>query len=81
MERRRVVECGNFDSTAGGTLITAVDMPSRHFLYDTASGNLYYDADGSGVKAAVQFTTLTGHPTLVASDLLIGLLQHGITLH
>jgi hypothetical protein len=54
----------NFDSTAGGTLLTAVDTTSRHFLYDTASGSLYYYADGSGVKAAVQFATLTGHPTL-----------------
>ena len=40
-----------------------------HFIYDTVTGNLSYDADGSGSKAAVLFVTLTGHPALVASDL------------
>jgi len=40
-----------------------------HFLYDTATGNLYYDIDGNGPKAPILFATLTGHPTLVASDL------------
>jgi Ca2+-binding RTX toxin-like protein len=31
--------------------------------YDTSSGSLYYDADGSGGVAGVKFATLTGAPT------------------
>ena len=42
---------------------------SDHFLYNTTTGNLYYDADGNGTGKAVPFATLTGHPTLTASDL------------
>jgi hypothetical protein len=47
-------------------------------VYDSASGNLYYDANGgthtlngSGADS-VLFATLTGHPTLVATDFVIG---------
>jgi Ca2+-binding RTX toxin-like protein len=42
-----------------------------YVLYNTTSGNLYYDADGSGAGAAVQFATLTGHPTLTAADFMV----------
>jgi len=55
----------SFVSDAGVTAHNTSD----HFLYDTTTGNLYYDADGIGQKVAIQFATLTGHPTLVASDL------------
>lgn len=44
---------------------------AAHFIYDSATGNLSYDADGSDSKAAVQFATLTGQPTLLANDLQI----------
>lgn len=37
-------------------------------LFDTATGALSYDADGSGAGAAVQFATLTGVTSLSASD-------------
>jgi Ca2+-binding RTX toxin-like protein len=37
-------------------------------LFDTATGALSYDADGSGSGAAVQFATLTGVTSLSASD-------------
>ena len=51
-----------------GAGVTA-QTKTQHFLYDTTTGNLYYDADGSDKGEAVLFVTLTGHPTLVASDL------------
>lgn len=38
-------------------------------LFDTATGALSYDADGSGSGAAVQFATLTGVTSLSASDI------------
>ncbi|MEK7779551.1 MAG: calcium-binding protein [Pseudomonadota bacterium] len=37
-------------------------------IYDTTSGTLYYDADGSGVAASQAFATLIGIPTLTAAD-------------
>jgi Ca2+-binding RTX toxin-like protein len=40
--------------------------------YDTGTGSLYYDADGVGAAAGVKFAVVTGHPAIVASDLLVG---------
>jgi Ca2+-binding RTX toxin-like protein len=58
---------GSFDSGAGLTTASTTDI---HFIYNTSTGNLYYDADGSGTtKAAIQFATLDGAATLQASDL------------
>ena len=58
---------GSFVSGAGAVAHDAND----YILYDTATGNLYYDADGNGAGAAVQFATLTGHPTLTATDVVV----------
>ncbi|NKC31946.1 calcium-binding protein [Falsiroseomonas selenitidurans] len=41
------------------------------FVYDTANGQLAWDADGAGAAAEVLICTLTGAPGLAASDLLI----------
>jgi Ca2+-binding RTX toxin-like protein len=52
---------------AGAGLVNAVAATDR-ILYDTSSGALRYDADGSGsVYDAVPFATLTGAPGLSAS--------------
>ncbi len=48
----------------------ALDADDR-ILYDQAVGTLYYDADGTGVLAAVQFAVLSGAPTLLYADLYI----------
>jgi serralysin len=40
-------------------------------IYDSRSGNLSWDADGSGAEAAVYFATLTGAPLLTQNDFLI----------
>ncbi len=45
----------NFAANSGGNATTA----TQFILYDTATGNLYYDADGSGAGAKVLFATLT----------------------
>jgi Ca2+-binding RTX toxin-like protein len=42
-----------------------------YLIYDRANGKLYYDADGNGKAAAVQFVTLTGSPNLEFSDFII----------
>ncbi|GAB6844584.1 hypothetical protein JCM2811A_35860 [Methylorubrum rhodinum] len=54
------------DVGAGGT----VDASDR-ILYDSASGALSYDADGSGSGAAVRFATLANRSTLSVDDFLV----------
>ncbi len=54
------------DVGAGGT----VDANDR-IVYDSRSGALSYDADGSGKAAAVQFATLDNRPALRADDFLV----------
>lgn len=50
---------------------TAATEADDRIIYDTATGALYFDADGLGGAAAVQFATIKGHPPVVASDFLI----------
>ncbi len=45
-----------------------IDADDR-VLYDKNTGNLFYDADGSGAANAVQFAVLVGKPNLNASDI------------
>ncbi|MBS1197760.1 MAG: hypothetical protein H6R18_1545, partial [Proteobacteria bacterium] len=59
------VSAGQFSSGAGMT--SALDVDDR-LIYDTTTGDLYYDADGVGGDSAVQFATLSSHPNLIASD-------------
>ncbi|HEX6735670.1 MAG TPA: hypothetical protein VF096_12735, partial [Azonexus sp.] len=42
-----------------------------YVLYDNSNGDLYYDADGSGAAAAVQFAKLIGVPTLSVADFIV----------
>ena len=46
---------------------SAQDADDR-IIYDQASGALYYDADGAGGAAAVQFATLSAGTVLTAND-------------
>lgn len=41
------------------------------FVFDAASGALYFDADGAGGKAAMPFVVLAGVSNLLAEDLLL----------
>ena len=74
---------GLFNALATGALsagaldiagdLTAATANTR-IIYDPSSGALYYDADGAGGNAAVQFATLgtTTHPgTVVLSDFVV----------
>jgi Ca2+-binding RTX toxin-like protein len=50
---------------------SAHDMPDR-ILYDQSNGALYYDADGTGALAAVQYALLISAPTLLYTDFVVG---------
>ena len=64
-----------FDQLVAGALPASVfttgaaaTNEDHRIIYDSTTGYLYYDADGTGVIAQVAFAQLTGHPPLVASD-------------
>jgi len=46
-------------------------QPGQRVLYDTDSGRLWYDPDGSGAKASTLVATLAGHPDLPLDHLLV----------
>jgi Ca2+-binding RTX toxin-like protein len=48
----------------------AADADDR-LIYDSALGNLYYDSNGSASGSRVLVATLSGAPTLLASDIVI----------
>ena len=52
--------------TTGG----AVDATDR-ILYNDTTGAIFYDADGTGATAAIQFATLTGSPTVTNADFFV----------
>lgn len=69
---------GPFDTIAFGVLaaqafrIGAQATTAAHrIIYDQSDGRLYYDPDGNGAAARVQFALLEGAPTLVADDFLV----------
>ena len=49
---------------------SAQDADDR-IIYDAATGALYFDADGNGGGAQIQFATLDGAPALTANDFLV----------
>jgi Ca2+-binding RTX toxin-like protein len=49
---------------------TAHDANDR-VVYNSTTGSLYYDADGSGAGASQLIATLTGHPAVAATDIVV----------
>ena len=47
---------------------TEATNEDQRIIYDQTTGNLYYDADGTGGGQAVLFATLQGAPVLTATD-------------
>ena len=56
---------------AAGAGFTSGRDASDRIVYDTTTGNLYYDADGSGAGAAQLVATLQGHPAIAATDITV----------
>ena len=57
-----------FYAAAGAT---SGHLATDRVIYNTTTGALYYDADGSSSGAAVQIGVVDGHPTLAYTDVLI----------
>jgi len=65
---------GNF--AAGDARFWASSTGAAHdandrVVYNTSTGQLYYDADGSGAGAAQIFATLTTKPVIAATDIVV----------
>jgi uncharacterized delta-60 repeat protein len=58
---------GSFVAEAGAIAHDGND----YVLYDTTTGNLSYDPDGTGAGAATLFANLATHPAIVAGDLAV----------
>ncbi len=58
------LNANNFVSGASAVATTA----DEHIMLDTTTGSLYYDADGVGGVAQVEFARLTGAHVAVATD-------------
>ncbi|KUR71978.1 hypothetical protein AQZ52_08010 [Novosphingobium fuchskuhlense] len=59
------------DAFWSGAGVNAAHDVTDRFIYNTTTGVLWYDADGTGSAAAVQVAVLTGTPALAFSDFLI----------
>ena len=68
-----MTQLGPNGALAAGAFNTgaAASQADDRVIYNTATGALLYDPDGSGVLAAVQFATLTGAPVISAADFVV----------
>ena len=64
---------------AAGVSITAAQFvlgttalnASNRFIYNTITGGLFFDGDGTGTLAAIQIATLSSKPSISASDIVV----------
>ena len=61
------LSANEFAANATGQALDADDR----ILYNTSTGELFYDVDGNGAGAAQLFATLVDAPALVATDILV----------
>lgn len=62
-----VLKAADFQANASGLAMDASDR----VIYETGTGHLYYDADGSGASGKVQIATLNAGLALTAADFFV----------
>jgi Ca2+-binding RTX toxin-like protein len=66
---------GNFTAGdarfAAGAGFTSGHDASDRIVYNTSTGQLFYDADGSGAGAAQLVATFQGNPAIAATDITV----------
>jgi Ca2+-binding RTX toxin-like protein len=62
-----VLSSSNFRANTTGTASDSND----YILYETDTGKLFYDADGSGAGVKVWVAQLSGNPALTAADIFV----------
>jgi Ca2+-binding RTX toxin-like protein len=62
-----VLSASNFRASSTGSAADSND----HVLYETDTGQLFYDADGNGVGAKVLIATFTNLPALTSADIFV----------
>lgn len=67
----RALDTGRLDADAFKDLAHGAVDADDHIIYDSRTGNLFYDADGSGGLKAVKFAVINNHFALNADDFLI----------
>jgi serralysin len=58
-------------SPAAFTLGAHAHDESDRIIYNKATGALYYDSDGVGGHAQIEFAVLTHHPSIAANDFVV----------
>jgi Ca2+-binding RTX toxin-like protein len=59
------------DMFRSGAGITAAADANDFLIYNSSTGALYYDPDGNGSTASIQFAILTGNPALTNADFVV----------
>jgi Ca2+-binding RTX toxin-like protein len=67
---RHVFAAAGYDYLASSafTLGTAATTTAHRIVYDQSTGELFYDADGSGGVAAIKFALIATHAQLSAAS-------------
>ena len=60
---------GNFGTNDSRFAFNSAQDADDRVIYNTANGQLFYDADGNGAGNALLIATLSGAPTLSAADI------------
>ena len=61
-------KCNDDPATVYSARSRAPADANDYVVYNKATGNLFYDFNGNGAGGATLLATLTGKPTLTASD-------------
>lgn len=54
-----------------GAGLTAATNASHRVIYNSTTGDLYFDSDGNGAAAAIRFANIANHATLTYADFIV----------